>query len=164
MSETAKDKLTNPKDAIGSSKVPLHLVPETMRAYAACAFLEGALKYGTANWRVAGVRSSIYYSALMRHMSRWWNGEECEQIDELDEEGNPTGILLDGVPHLASALACIGIIIDAGTAGKLNDDRPPSVDVGALLSRLETGPVARMIEAYGDRNPRHYTIADSEKK
>jgi hypothetical protein len=74
---TPKDKLTNPKDAIGSSKVPLHLVPETMRAYAAVAFLEGALKYGTANWRVAGVRTSIYYSALQRHLSKWWNGEEA---------------------------------------------------------------------------------------
>lgn len=150
-------KDTNPKDAIGVTKVPLHLVPETMRAYASVAFLEGALKYGTANWRVAGVRSSIYYAALQRHLSRWWNGEECEQIR--DEE---TGEVTEGVPHLASALACIGIILDSREVGKLTDDRPPSANLSALLARLESGPTAALHDAYGDRNPRHYTIADSE--
>jgi hypothetical protein len=147
---TPKDKLTNPKDAIGSSKVPLHLVPETMRAYAAVAFLEGALKYGTANWRVAGVRTSIYYSALQRHLSKWWNGEEADPDT--------------GVPHLASALACIGIIVDAREVGKLTDDRPPRADVGALLARLEAGPTAGLLALYGDRNPTHYTIEDSSQE
>ena len=47
-------KPTNPKDAIGAAKLPLHLVPDTLRIYAAMAFAEGASKYGAYNWRAAG--------------------------------------------------------------------------------------------------------------
>lgn len=44
-------KSTNPKDIIGSDKLPLHLVPFSAIAYECLAYLEGALKYGRANWR-----------------------------------------------------------------------------------------------------------------
>ena len=49
-------KASNPKDAIGSRKLMLHVVPSTVDIYAALGFTEGALKYGKFNWRVAGVR------------------------------------------------------------------------------------------------------------
>jgi hypothetical protein len=140
-------KLTNPKDVIGSTKLPVHLVPACMDAYAALAFLEGALKYGTANWRVVGVRASIYYSALQRHLQKWWNGEEED----------PT----TGVPHLASALACIGIILDARQLGKLTDDRPPSTNMGNLISSFDA-KVKHLKGLFAEEAPRHYTIADSE--
>ena len=52
-------KDTNPKDAIGSGKVPMHLWPSTATAVGSIALLNGALKYGRSNWRVAGVRASI---------------------------------------------------------------------------------------------------------
>jgi hypothetical protein len=71
-------KPTNPKDAIGSTKLPLNLVPDSLTAYAALSFAEGASKYGSYNWRVAGVRASIYKAALERHLKKWWNGEECD--------------------------------------------------------------------------------------
>jgi len=58
------DKPTNPKDALAVSKLPLHLVPDTVKLYAALAFAEGAAKYGGYNWRVAGVHASVYRSAL----------------------------------------------------------------------------------------------------
>lgn len=142
-------KDTNPKDAIGSTKLPLHLVPDSARAYLALAFCEGATKYGAYNWRVAGVRSSIYMSAAGRHMSKYWNGEWADPKTR--------------VPHLASAMACLAIILDAELAGKLTDDRPPSVPLGDLIDVM-SNTVQHLQELHKDMNPRHWTIADSDKQ
>ncbi len=109
-------KSTNPKDRIATDKLPLDLVPDTISAFAALAFAEGAAKYGAYNWRVAGVRASIYRAALDRHLKSWWNGENEDPFT--------------GVPHLASIIACAGILLDAEIAGKLTDDRPPVVPLG----------------------------------
>ncbi len=139
-------KLSNPKDEIGSDKLPTHLVPSTIQSYAALAFLEGALKYGSHNWRAAGVRASIYKSALDRHVSKWWNGEDVDPKT--------------GVPHLASALACIGIILDARELGKFTDDRPPS---SPELVRMIDGAdvhVKHLKAMFEKHTPRHWSIAD----
>lgn len=141
----AKD--TNPKDIVGSGKLPLSLVPSTVSAYLSTAYLEGALKYGRMNWRVAGVRASIYRDAHDRHMDKWWNGE--------DEDPHTR------VRHLASAMACLGIILDAELCGKLTDDRPPKAPVAGLIDGLQEN-VAHLKELFKDHNPKHYTIADSE--
>jgi hypothetical protein len=105
------NKPTNPKDAIGSLKVTPHHVPQHIEFKLSLAMLEGAIKYGSYNYRVAGVRSSIYYDALKRHMAAWWEGQEIDPDS--------------GLPHLWKALACIAIIEDAKTNGLLTDDRPP---------------------------------------
>lgn len=143
--DSSKD--TNPKDGIGATKLPLHLVPASAVAFASIAHLNGALKYGAWNWRKAGVRASIYLDACRRHLSAWENGEECDPDD--------------GVPHLAAALACINIVVDARACGKLTDDRPPAANLRQLALDL-TPHVARLKELHRDRAPRHYTIADSE--
>lgn len=140
-------KETNPKDAIGSGKLPINLVPPVGEMYASLAFLEGALKYGRYNWRIAGVRMSIYFDALHRHLAKYWDGEDVDPETQ--------------VPHLSSALACIIIILDAKHAGKLTDDRPPVVAMGATIAEL-TGVVALLKEQFKDRHPKQYTIADSE--
>jgi hypothetical protein len=139
-------KHTNPKDAIGSDKIPLHLWPETASILGSLAFLEGAVKYGRSNYRAIGVRSSIYYDACRRHLMKWFEGEE------IDEDS--------GLPHLSHALACIAILVDAQAAGKLNDDR---MIKGGTLQMLKdmTPHVKRIKDKYKDRNPHHYTIADS---
>lgn len=144
---TAELKDTNPKDAIGSTKLPLHLVPDTATAYLALAFCEGATKYGAFNWRVAGVRASIYMAAARRHQAKWWNGEWADPKT--------------GVPHLASAMACMAIILDAKLANKLTDDRPPAVPMSELIDGMEA-TVKHLIEMHKDKNPRHWTIADSD--
>lgn len=141
------NKPTNPKDAIGSSKLPLHLVPTTMTAMASVAFLNGALKYGRANWRVAGVRASIYVDAAKRHIDAWFEGEEADP--------------LDGTPHLAAALACLGIIVDAQAADKLTDDRMVAGGYRALTDEL-TGHVDRLKAFHAGKTPHHHTIADNE--
>lgn len=143
--DTLQVKATNPKDAIGSSKLSYHLVPDTAKTYMALAFTEGALKYGSSNWRVAGVRASIYKSALERHLAKYWNGEWADPKT--------------GVPHLASVMACAAIILDANFAGKLTDDRPPKVDMAALIDGLE--PVIKNLqEMFKDHSPHHHTQAD----
>ena len=140
-------KLSNPKDVIGSTKLPMDLVPDTLPAYASLAFLEGASKYGRFNWRIAGVRASIYVAAARRHLADWYNGEECDPNTK--------------VPHLASVLACIGIILDAKTCGKLVDDRPPASPVSDLINgSLEL--VAHIKDTFRDCDPRQWTIADTQ--
>ncbi len=141
---SAKD--TNPKDALASARLPLHLVPDSMKAMAALAFAEGAAKYGAFNWRVSGVRASVYLAALERHLMSWRNGEYADPVT--------------GVPHIASAIACLGIIIDAELCGKLIDDRPPSAPVGRAIREGEA-LVRSVLDQFADRTPRHYTIADS---
>lgn len=139
-------KPTNPKDLIGSSKLDLGLVPDTIPIFAALAFTEGATKYGSMNWRVAGVRASIYHAALKRHLAKWWNGENADAKTK--------------VPHLASVIACAGIILDAGVVGKLVDDRPPVAQIEALITEHEA-IVAHLKEMHKDLNPRHNFATDT---
>lgn len=100
----------NPKTAYGLTKVPLHLVPPSAKHFLAMGFADGAVKYGPYNWRDNAVSASVYVAALNRHMDAWWDGEEVAKDS--------------GVEHLAHALACIAIIVDAMTSGNLIDDRP----------------------------------------
>ena len=59
-------KDTNPKDAVGVTKAPLSVLPMQVVYEAALGMYEGALKYGAFNYRVAGVRASVYYDAIER--------------------------------------------------------------------------------------------------
>jgi hypothetical protein len=116
-------KDTNPKDRMATTRLDLSLFPTTAKAYGALAMTEGDLKYGGFNYRSAGVKASVYYAAANRHLDKWFNGELADDKT--------------GVPHLASALACIGVLIDATECNKLNDDRPPKCDMAALLNDME---------------------------
>lgn len=138
-------KLTNPKDAIGSAKLPLHLVPDTLAVCCATALLEGALKYGAHNWRAAGVRASIYRSALQRHIAKWWNGENHDPVT--------------GVHHLDNAIACLAILRDAELVDKLTDDRPPSAPMSKFIDK-QVELVAHLKALFANESPRHWSIAD----
>lgn len=139
-------KDTNPKDAIGSDKLPLHLWPTTATAAGSIALLNGALKYGRANWRHTGVRATIYADGLRRHLDRWLEGEEVDPDD--------------GVPHLWAFLAGAAILVDAKAAGKLVDDRHTPGGYLEFASGVATPHVKRLKELHKGRNPRHYTITD----
>lgn len=141
-------KDTNPKDAIGANKLPLHLWPTTATAMGCIGLLEGALKYGRTNWRDSGVRASIYIDACKRHLDAWFEGEDCAPDS--------------GSPHLANALACLAIIVDAQAAGKLVDDRAFNGGGYRHLVDQLTPHAERMRELYAGHSPRHYTIADSQ--
>lgn len=115
MSETVdplySTKDTNPKDAIGIRKPPMSTVPWPVLYEVGLAMTEGALKYHRHNYRIAGVRASIYFDAAMRHLASYWEGED------LDPDS--------GLSHLVKAIASLVVWRDAEMNGKLNDDRPP---------------------------------------
>ena len=140
-------KPSNPKDLIGANKVPLHLFPSTAVALGSMAMLDGALKYGRSNFRAIGVRASIYYDACMRHLNRWFEGEESDPDS--------------GLPHLAHALACVAIVVDAKAAGKLVDDRAVEGGYSALLEEL-TPLVGALKKKHEGKSPHHYTIEDNQ--
>lgn len=140
-------KASNPKDSIGDTKVPLWLLSPIAKAHWALAQFAGMLKYGTWNWRSVGVRASVYLSAMQRHMDAYMSGEDLD----------PT----DGSHHLGNVMACCAILLDAGAAKKLTDDRPPAVDVRASYGLVEA-QMAVLKKKYADREPKHYTINDTE--
>ena len=109
-------KDTNPKDAVGVRKVPLSTVPSEVMLEIGLAMLEGSRKYGRHNYRIAGVRASVYYDALMRHMMVWWEGED----DAPDS----------GVNHIVHAMACLTVLRDAMINDMWEDDRPPGLPSG----------------------------------
>jgi hypothetical protein len=145
MTSKPEHKETNPKDAIGATKLPLGLIPDSALAETSLAFLEGMLHYGRFNWRAAGVRASIYRDAAERHLAKWYNGEDRDPKTQ--------------VHHLASVMACCAIILDADLCGKLTDDRPPSAPVSGLINDLAS-KVEHLKKVFADCNPHQYTIAD----
>lgn len=140
--EDPKLKYSNPKEAIGSNKMPFHLWPETATILGSLGLLDGTLKYGRSNFRAAGVKASVYHDACRRHMDRWFEGEDTDPDS--------------GLPHLAHALACIAIIVDAGAAGRLTDDRMYVGGFGSMLEEM-TPHVARLKAKYADKSPKHFT-------
>lgn len=140
-------KPTNPKDLIGSDKLPLHLWPQVASALGSLALLDGALKYGRSNFRAIGVRASIYKDALDRHMGAWFEGEDNDPDS--------------GLPHLAHALACLAILADAQAAGKLNDDRQYPGGHRAAVDAL-TPHVARIKAKHAGKTVQHYMKGDGE--
>ena len=143
-----KAKDTNPKDALATKRVPLHLWPTTASAYGALALLEGALKYGRSNFRAVGVKASVYYSACQRHLNAWFEGAD------IDEDS--------GLPQLAKALACIAILIEAEVKGNLSDDRMYPTNYKGLMEDA-TMHTECLIEQYADRAPKHYSKEDADK-
>lgn len=130
ISDNAKE--TNPKDALGIKKAGLqciscafiqdlaklaggykHLRMKTLFAVG-MAMVEGARKYGRHNYRVSGVRASVYYDALLRHLHQWWYGED------IDKDSN--------IEHIIKALACMAVFLDALKNNKWIDDRPPKIE------------------------------------
>lgn len=125
------EKPTNPKDAIGVSKAPMSVVPATVLAEVGLGMMEGALKYGRHNWRDAGVRTSVYYDATLRHMMRWWEGEDIDPDS--------------GLSHITKAICSLVVLRDAMIFDNVNDDRPkPAPD--AFFDAMNEH-AARLLEA-----------------
>ena len=131
MSKEVKD--TNPKDAVGTKKVPFTLIPDNVLGEVGLAFLEGARKYGAYNWRIAGVRASVYIDALRRHLGAWWNGEDID-VDS-------------GLSHIVKAIACLVIIRDSMLQKNMVDDRPPKTIDKDWVKRLNK-KAGEIIEKY----------------
>lgn len=138
----------NPKQHYGDKKLPLSLVPLSFVANVCIALYEGMGKYGLVNWRAAKVEAMTYVSALERHMKKWVNGERC------DPETH--------VHHLASAAACLCILLDAEVNGSLIDNRPMAcVGTDQMIAELEA-TLAHLKTLYAARNPKHYYLKDTQ--
>lgn len=140
-------KPTNPKDSVGIRKAPMSTVPSGVMAEVGVAMLEGAAKYGRHNYRCAGVRASVYYDALMRHMMAWWEGEDIDPDS--------------GLSHVTKAITTLVVLRDAMMQGMCTDDRPPlSVPFYPALNAA----AGAILDKYADKNPRHFTIDDTGTK
>lgn len=117
----------NPKTIHGLAKPPIALIPGTALVEMAQAFKDGASKYGPANWREKPVTTSTYTSAALRHLFAWIDGEETAPDS--------------GCHHLAHAMSCLAILVDAQAQGSLNDDRPKAGKTGELIAK-HTAPLA----------------------
>lgn len=138
-------KQTNPKDALSDKKAPLSAIPLAPIYEAGLGMLEGGRKYGRHNYRVMGVRASVYYDAAKGHIDSWWEGED------IDPES--------GIHHLAKAIASLLVLRDGQFMKNWIDDRPPRYpdEISKLLRRnpLVAGVLERLpkcVPAYTEKN------------
>lgn len=136
--ETAKD--SNPKDAVGIAKAYMSTVPQPVLWEVGVAMLEGSLKYGRHNYRKAGVRASVYYDAMKRHLDSWWEGEDLDPETSDDPEMQ--------IHHISKLIAGAVVLRDAMMQEMWADDRPPRVKDRGWLQKLN-----RMAKALLEKYP-----------
>jgi hypothetical protein len=142
---TTKD--TNPKDPVGTKKAPFSTLPAPVLAELGVAMLEGSRKYGRHNYRIAGVRASVYYDSAFRHLAAWWEGEDIDPDSQLN--------------HVTKAIAGLLVLRDSMLSGNWVDDRPPRTKAGWLQALNATA--AAIIEKYPDAVP-PYLETDADRK
>lgn len=113
--DTHTAKPSNPKDAAAfGRRIAWSVLPVRALVGAALALAEGAWNYGRTNYRVAGVRASIYFDAVLRHLFAWWEGQDDDPAS--------------GLNHIDKAIAGLLVLRDSMLAKNWDDDRPPRVD------------------------------------
>jgi hypothetical protein len=129
-------KDTNPKDALGIRKVGLSNVPCGPLFELGLAMLEGGCKYGTHNYREAGVRYKVYYDSTIRHMMDWWEGEDIDPDS--------------GVHHVVKAIAGLMVLRDSMLCGNDTDDRPLRYPSGLPMAEFNK-QAGDILDKYPDR-------------
>lgn len=89
-------------------KIRLDLIPPELLTSVGEILTFGAIKYSERNWE-KGMKWGRVYGALMRHLWKWWKGED------LDDE--------TGKSHLWHAGCCIAFLITYEARGVGEDDR-----------------------------------------
>lgn len=144
--ETQKEE--NPKDTVGSTKVPISVVPATVLTELALGLAEGAIKYGKYNWRSVGVRYSIYYDATMRHLISHFEGEDIDPDS--------------GLNHITKAISSLTVLRDAMIQGKWTDDRPmPSKEGNPII---EANRAFKEVQAKHKDCGKHYDRHSIEER
>ena len=134
-------KPTNPKDGIGVAKRPMSYLPALVLQECGVAMMEGGLKYGAYNWRVAGLRASIYFDATFRHVMDWWEGEDIDPDS--------------GVSHITKAITGLMAIRDSMIYGNWVDDRPPANPNHEAHRQALQATVDALREKHPEPIPRH---------
>tara|TARA_R110002020_G_scaffold84336_1_gene208969 strand:- start:42 stop:446 length:405 start_codon:yes stop_codon:yes gene_type:complete len=117
-------KETNPKDAISTRKPRFYSgLPANVTKEVSIGMMEGAMKYGRHNYRVAGVRASVYIDATIGHILDYWEGQD------IDPESN--------LHHITKAIASLYVLRDSQMRNMCEDDRPPKSDVEGDKLRLQ---------------------------
>jgi hypothetical protein len=137
-------KDSNPKDSIGYTKPPLHCIPSHVLFEVGMGMFEGGWKYRESNYRVIGVRASIYFDAAMRHLIAWWEGEDIDPASQIH--------------HISKVISCLMVLRDCqmqsenGSGVEYKDDRPPKscVQMSSLETQFKT-MLERLQRDYGDR-------------
>jgi hypothetical protein len=103
----------NPKDAAGQAKPSISDTPLGPLFEISRVLSHGAVKYGRFNWRDTSIRASVYFNAIFRHLSAWFDGQDIDPDS--------------GEHHLAHVGANVFVCLDAIARGKFIDDRgcPP---------------------------------------
>lgn len=155
----SKTKESNPKDACGTKKVQMSVVPAEVSLEVAVALTEGARKYGRHNYREIGIRASVYYDATLRHIFSFWEGEDIDPDS--------------GLSHITKAITSLFVLRDAMINEKWTDDRPPRIKDRNFMARfnkltenlIEKYPNA--LEAYTETNTKNKSsnfLNNSEKE
>ncbi len=132
-------KVSNPKDAVGTAKVPASTVSQAVMIELArlmgrpvnpmvqgelgLGMMEGALKYGRHNYRAVGVRASVYFDALFRHMGAWYLGQDIDPDS--------------GLSHITKGIATLTVLRDSMLQGNWVDDRPPKTKAALAYDEFE---------------------------
>ena len=100
----------NPKDIVGSTKVPMSYLPAAGEIWGAIGCADGAEKYGPYNWREKDISYMEYISAMERHLKLLKAGQDLASDSKCH--------------HLGHVIATASILLDAELHGSLIDDRP----------------------------------------
>jgi hypothetical protein len=146
-------KETNPKESVGIKKWRyFSTIPFTVMAEVGMALVEGARKYGRHNYRITGVKASVYVDASIGHIAQWYEGEDIDKDSSLS--------------HITKAIASLVILRDAMLQDKLIDDRPPKANLDKVRPELQA-VVDELFEKYPDSVPaftQEGVEADEKKK
>ena len=132
-------KKTNPKDAVGTKKPRFYSgLPANVTKEVSIGMMEGAMKYGRHNYRIAGIRASVYVDATIGHLLDYWEGQD------IDPDSN--------LHHITKAIASLYVLRDAQMRDMCEDDRPPKSDVEGDKTRLQA-IVNKLFEKYPNPVP-----------
>jgi hypothetical protein len=100
---------SNLKTLAALNKPKLSDVPPVALFALGAAMSDGASKYGRYNWRDTGTTASVFYDAMQRHLTDWYNGEDYAHDSKIH--------------HLGHIMASCAILLDAELHKNYNDDR-----------------------------------------
>lgn len=144
-------KATNPKDAVGVRKARwFSYVPSRVLIGIGLALLEGARKYGRHNYRIAGVRASVYVDACVTgHLGPWWEGQDIDPDS--------------GLNHIDKAIASLVVLRDGMYEGNWVDDRPPRAKNWDEFMKEAHAKACEIIDRYPNAAPAYTQIEHGEK-